>query len=207
MPVSFKEYVQMKAALGAGEIDEATMLDRFKSGVKAVVKTVGRKDDEGDEGDVKNLKGKPVIKRDAEFEKRKAEFEARRAKRPVGTIGTHIGSARSNAHDRTGEVFGFGKKVNSSQELDLNGEHLSEAKQEFEVGYIRADNNSRGRTRISASNAKAARARFMKLHIGMRVVWVKPAPATPAPETDDLDLEMDDAELDTPIESARKGRR
>ena len=47
----------------------------------------------------------------------------------------------------------------------------------------------------------------MKLHIGMRVVWVKPAPATPAQEPDDLDIEMDDVELDTPIETQRKGRR
>lgn len=204
MPVSFKEYFQMQVALDAGEIDEATIVDRFKAGAKKVMNKVTGKPDEDDSDDNK----KPV-KRETSFDKKRAEWEARRAKRPnapKGTESTFGTSERAKAHDRTGEVFGFGK-VNSSQELDLDGEQLSEAKQEFEVGYVRADNNSRGRTRISASNAKAARARFMKLHIGMRVVWVKPAPAAPAQEHDDLDIEMDDAELDTPIESPRKGRR
>ena len=203
MPVSFKEYFQLQVALHAGEIDEATIVDRFKAGAKKVMNKVSEKPDEDDSGD------KKPVKRESSFDKKRAEWEARKAKRPnapKGTESTFRSSERANAHDRTGEVFGFGK-VNSSQELDLDGEQLSEAKQEFEVGYIRADNNSRGRTRISASNAKAARARFMKLHIGMRVVWVKPAPATPAQEPDDLDIEMDDAELDAQIESPRKGRR
>ena len=209
MPVSFKEYIEMQAARDAGEIDEATILDRFKSGIKTAVKAI--KGDAGDEDQdtSKNGTNKIIAKRDAAFEKRRAEFEARKAKRPkrpesiVGTVGT-AGTERSRAHDRTAEVYGFGK-LNSSQEPDVNAAALTEAKQDFEVGYVRMDNNTRGRTKVSASNAKAARSRFLKLHIGMRVIWVKPVPATTVSDADN-NLEAD--VVDEPNEtSTRRSRR
>lgn len=176
MPVSFKEYIQIKTILATDELDESSvfdsMLDKVSDAKKKAMELIKKKEDD------KSSSKKPEIKRTKEYERRVAEFEARKAKRPQKPTGTIVGSnkagTRSSEHDRTGDAYGFGPKV-SEDATSTPGEAITEAKKiEFEIRYTRPDDKL-GTSKIVASNAESAEKQFNRLHRNMKVIWVKPS--------------------------------